>query len=610
MQQTYIEQLGRHYPHLATAFAHIPQGELHLKRLQDLNTSWQQLLSQGADRQYAEVVVTEERPPLPGTDTFDIIYAGGGLNLLNAAVMTRRYGLRVLVFDRFTVGAVHREWNISREELQELLDVGLLTPAELESISQRVYKDGLVRFHAANIQTPPAELHLDDVLNIAVDAEKLTALCVQKIQAHQPRGGQPNVILHNTTFMRCAVQPATGVTVEVTDKDGERHDYAARLLIDGMGSTSPIACQLNCGRPFSLVCPTVGTVARGYKEGDAPDAINFEVGEVLVSNGDVYKGRQLIWEAFPGAGDQVAIYLFYYAEAGGHVDLLELFDDFFALLPGYKDTSAVEILKPVYGFIPAGYNIAPPWQREQKVLAYDRVLSLGDAAAFQSPLTFCGFGSYVRNLRRITTLLNRALKSDNLAAHELDRIRASEAVPAAARAFSKFMIAKPEGKEPSWQVNETLNVFCRVLNKLGPRVTNDFFKDRIGWLDYTRVVLNTPGYYPRIYALALRTLSFTEIAGWISAWLQLGVQAMAYGLYRLGRPFMRSFAGQVAGTLMNKAFPRRALRMAIWYERMRQVGRNKGDTSERSEPGEARGPRRNIQRNGPGFWLGRNWPLG
>ena len=140
--------LSDRYPHLMAAFAAMPEGAAHLRRLQDLNATWQQMLGSGAARQYTEVVITEERPTLPAVDTFDIIYAGGGLNLLNAAVMTRRFGLRVLVFDRFTVGAVHREWNISRAELRELLAVGLLTPDELESVIQREYRDGLVRFHA------------------------------------------------------------------------------------------------------------------------------------------------------------------------------------------------------------------------------------------------------------------------------------------------------------------------------------------------------------------------------------------------------------------------------------------------------------------------------
>jgi lycopene cyclase CruA len=482
--------------------------------------------------------------------------------------MVQRYGLRVLIFDRFTVGAVHREWNISREELQEFLDIGLLTPEELASVIQREYSDGLVRFHPGSIRVSPAELHLKNVLNIAIDAEKLTALCMKKILAQPASEGGPNVILHHTTFVRCSVQPVQGVTVDVIQVSGGKHSYRARLLIDGMGATSPIACQLNSGRPFSLVCPTVGTVARGYRNGRASDEIDPEVGEVLVSTEDARNGRQLIWEAFPGAGDQVAIYLFYYAETDGQIDLLQLFDDFFTLLPSYKDTSTVEIIKPVYGFIPAGYNISLPWQRERKVLAYDHVLSLGDAAAFQSPLTFCGFGSYVRNLRRITTLLHQALKTNCLRAEDLNRIRASEAVPAVARAFSKFMIAKPS--EPRWQVNETLNVFCRVLQDLGPQVTNDFFKDRVSWSDYTRIVLRTPHYYAKIYILALKTLTPAEMLGWVTAWLKLGLQSLQYGLYRCLRPFRQSRFAKLAAAILDRMFPHAGLRLATWCESINQ----------------------------------------
>ncbi len=598
--QTYLEQLSTQYPHLAAAFARIPQGDMHLRRLQDLNNAWQNMLLSGASRQYTEVVVTEERPSLPAVDTFDVIYAGGGLNLLNAAVMSLRYGLRVLVFDRFTVGAVHREWNISRQELQELLDVGLLTPAELETLIQREYSDGLVRFHATHIGVPAAELHLKDVLNIAVDAEKLTALCMQKILQQPPLNGLSNIVLHNTTFVRASVQPSRGVTIDVSTTTGEQHSYGARLLIDGMGSTSPIACQLNCGQPFSLVCPTVGTVARGYKSGSTPDAIDPAIGEVLVTSEDARHGRQLIWEAFPGRDDQVAIYLFHYAETREQVDLLDLFERFFQLLPTYKDTSQVEIIKPVYGFIPAGYNSSLPWQRTPKVLAYDRVLSLGDAAAFQSPLTFCGFGSYVRNLRRITTLLNLALEHNCLRASDLDRIRASEAVPEVARAFSKFMIAKPASREPVWQVNETLNVFSTVLNDLGPEVTHAFFKDRSSWLDYTRIVLKTPSYYPHIYKLALKTLSPVEIFGWIGAWLKLGRQSAAHSIYQLASPLLRSWPGKIIIHRMSGVSPEVALSFAIYQESMEQVGRGR----------EVRTPVRAVPRRGLSHFLAGIWPRG
>ena len=606
MQQAHLDQLSMRYPHLAAAFAHIPQAEEHLRRIQDLNQSWQGLLHSGASRNYVEVIANGITQDLPAIATFDIIYAGGGLNLLHAAVMTLRYNLRVLVFDRFTVGAVHREWNISREELNELLAVGLLTPEELEQIIQREYTDGLVSFSAEHIRVPTAELRLQNVLNIAVDAERLTQLCVQKIQAHLPRGGLSNLILHQTTFERCVVYPQRNVNVYVSTR-GEAHLYAAPLLVDGMGSTSPIACQLNCGRPFSLVCPTVGTVARGYKQGSAPDAIDPTLGEVLVTTEDARRERQLIWEAFPGRDDQVAIYLFHYAETGQRVDLFELFDDFFALLPAYKDTSEVEILKPVYGFIPAGYNITLPWQPEQKVLAYDRVISLGDAAAFQSPLTFCGFGSYVRNLRRITTLLAYALEYGLLSSSNLDQIRASEAVPAVARAFSKFMIAKPAEREVSWQVNETLNVFCHVLYDLGPRVTNDFFKDRVGWLDYTRVVLSTPKYYPAIYRLALSTLTPTEILGWITAWLQLGRQSaiftLYWSLYSLAHPFLVLPPMSLLLKRLEASNPRQTFALRRHHALMAQIARNRTLPSPPSYTKPSAPTTNRLER-----WLGSLWP--
>ena len=64
MQTTNIEHLASQYPHLAAAFATIPQGEAHLRRLHDLNDTWQNLLRSGQTRDYTEVVITEQRPAL------------------------------------------------------------------------------------------------------------------------------------------------------------------------------------------------------------------------------------------------------------------------------------------------------------------------------------------------------------------------------------------------------------------------------------------------------------------------------------------------------------------------------------------------------------------
>jgi lycopene cyclase CruA len=567
------ESLRARYPQTVAHFAALPSGDAELRRLYELDTTWRTLSA--SRRPVADVVVAEPRALPAGAATFDIIYAGGGLNLLDAAVMTLRHGQRVLVMDRFTVGAVHREWNISRHELQELLDVGLLTPAELESMIQREYTDGLVRFAPDHIRVRPAELHLRGVLDVAVDANTLTALCRHKILAANPA----NRILHQTTFRRCYVDRANGVTVEVTDATGETAYYGAKLLVDGMGATSPVACQLNCGRPFSLVCPTVGTVARGYRQGSDALAVDPNVGEILVTTTDARDGRQLIWEGFPGRDDQVAIYLFHYVnletpEESAQVDLLGLFEEFFTLLPAYKDSANAAIIKPVYGLIPAGYK-NPSRQREaRKVLACDRVISLGDAAALQSPLTFCGFGSTVRNLRRITTLLALALRDDCLNAADLSHIRAYEAVPALARAFSKFMIARRDARPE--QVNETLNVFCGILDDLGERAAVDFFRDRIGWADYTRLILRTARIYPQIVPLTFRTLTLSDASAWIGAYLAFSRAALQATIYRQAlRPALRSIPAYLAVGLLRQVTPRAAFRLTAFIQAQEQMLRGK-----------------------------------
>lgn len=563
-----VQSLRPRYPRLIAALATVPEGERHLQRMVDLDQTW--LRQQFAPTTPPVVVerISDGAGDVPqDIPTFDLIYAGGGLNVLNAAVMAQVYGRRVLVFDRFTVGAVHREWNISQDELDELIAVGLLEPGELHEIVQHRYKRGLVHFHNQGIGVPAHDLWMNGVLDVAIDADALTTLCLRKIRAANPA----NVILNGITFERALVGDQR-VAIQARDNAGKPRWFAAPLLIDGMGSTSPVACQLNCGQPYSLVCPTVGTVATGYG-----DTIDPTVGEILITTEHARDGRQLIWEAFPGQAGQVAIYLFYYAATGeqrGELPeslLLPLFEDFFTLLPEYKDPARAVIHKPVYGFIPAGYK-NPGRARDRKVLAFDRVLSLGDAAALQSPLTFCGFGSNARNLRRITGLLDLALTHDRWHAAELQRIHAAEATPALQRAFSKFMIGKAPEREAATQVNETLNVFCRLLAEMSERSAREFFQDRVRWWDYTRLVLRTAVVYPKIFPLTFRTLSPADGVAWIAAYLAFTATALRNTAGRLAlEPLSHTSAARTLDAVLWRKAPRIAWRLAAFGAGMRQA---------------------------------------
>jgi lycopene cyclase CruA len=64
------------------------------------------------------------------------------------------------------------------------------------------------------------------------------------------------------------------------------------------------------------------------------------------------------------------------------------------------------IEKPVFGIIPAYHHDG---FGKTRVTADDGIVLFGDAASLSSPLTFCDFGSMVRNLERTTSKLADAL---------------------------------------------------------------------------------------------------------------------------------------------------------------------------------------------------------
>jgi lycopene cyclase CruA len=66
--------------------------------------------------------------------------------------------------------------------------------------------------------------------------------------------------------------------------------------------------------------------------------------------------------------------------------------------------------KPTFGYIPGHFSVSS----SDRVVAFDRLIAIDDAASLQSPLIFTGFGSLVRNLPRLTHLLDT---------DSLDRIR-------------------------------------------------------------------------------------------------------------------------------------------------------------------------------------------
>ncbi|MCC3590047.1 NAD(P)/FAD-dependent oxidoreductase [Microcoleus sp. PH2017_28_MFU_U_A] len=468
-----------------------------------------------------------------GDTVYDLIYIGGALGVIHAAVMAR-LGYRVLLLERMPFGRMNREWNISRDEIQSLIDLGLFTAAEIETLIAREYKDGYNKFFDANNPTVAQApiLHTPKVLNIALDGEKLLYLAGVKLTE---AGGE---IWDETEFVRADVE-AKKVVVQASHLPTKAdRTTSARLLVDAMGSASPIAWQLNGGRAFDSVCPTVGAAIDG---GFEPGVWDSDYGDVLYSHGDISRGRQLIWELFPAAGGELTVYLFHYHQV--HPEnpgsLLELYEDFFAILPEYRrcDIDKLVWKKPTFGYIPGHFSS----NSSDRAVAVDRLIAIGDAASLQSPLVFTGFGSLVRNLFRLTDLLDTALKHDLLSAKHLNQIRAYQSNVSVTWLFSKGMMVPTGRSLPPQRINSILNTFFGILAGQELTVAETFIKDRVDWLTFNRLAIEAAGKNPSLLLWILDFVTLGDVWRWLGSYLTFTLLALASWLFG----WLPSFARKV-----------------------------------------------------------------
>jgi lycopene cyclase CruA len=441
---------------------------------------------------------------------YDLIYAGGTLGMLHAAIMARQYGRRVLLVDRHIPAKSTRDWNISRIELNRLTETGVFSECDVDSVIVRKYRTGWVEFYLP--EGGQKRLYMDNVLDCAVDADRLLGLAKEKLLA-----SGPNKVLAETEFI-CCYKFSDHVVVQVMDKERSTRYLKAKVMVDVMGIMSPIAMQLNNGRPQTHVCPTVGTIASGFAHAD------YDVGEILASTEPAEtgqgRGRQLIWEGFPGRGAEYITYLFFYDSVDSPNDksLLSLFETYFRKLPGYKQPGTVFLIhRPVYGIIPAYFHDGFSRTRE---IADDRIVLFGDAASLGSPLTFCGFGSMVRNLPRLAAGLDQAITSGSLSKNHLEQISAYEPNVASMANLMKYMCYDSRTDDPNF-VNELMNEVMIVLDRLPLRYRQAMFRDELKLDELVTVMLRVAWRYPKIlkatwekHGIAGSAGFLKNLAGW------------------------------------------------------------------------------------------------
>ena len=88
---------------------------------------------------------------------------------------------------------------------------------------------------------------------------------------------------------------------------------------------------------------------------------------------------------FPAADDELTIYLFHYHEVNAENpgSLLEMYEDFFTILPEYRrcDMDKLVWKKPTFGYIPGHFSVGS----SDRTVAFDRLIAIGDAAHSSLP---------------------------------------------------------------------------------------------------------------------------------------------------------------------------------------------------------------------------------
>lgn len=377
---------------------------------------------------------------LPGPVDYDVVICGGTLGLFLATSLQLR-GHKVCIVEKRLVEGRNQEWNISRGELQVLLDLGLLTPAELESAIASEFNPIRVGFLGGE------DIWTSNCLNLGVHPRTLLDILKRKYLA---AGG---VMFENTAF-KGATLLEDGMVIKlgpggreaaVSVGDTNRPNgleaapsapttrpkaINARLLLDCMGHYSDIVKQVRGKVKPDGMCMVVGSCAEGFTEGDNTSA------DLLYSISHARSDMQFFWEAFPAEGGNArTTYMFAYSDAHpGRPSFENLLDTYFELLPQYQGEPLenLQFKRILFGGFPC-YNNGP------LPVAFDRVMQIGDASAGQSPLSFGGFGSMMRHLGRLTRALGQALTEDRLSRTDLSWVQPYQPSLAASWLFQRSM---------------------------------------------------------------------------------------------------------------------------------------------------------------------------
>ncbi|XP_068656029.1 uncharacterized protein [Aristolochia californica] len=357
-----------------------------LRRLDQL---WCSLCSMQPENQEYHKVVSNIPGPLSNSNSdmlpeneFDVIVCGGTLGIFVATALSSK-GLQVGIVERNELKGREQEWNISMKELQELVEVGVLSESDIQEAISVKFNPNRCGFEGKG------DIWVKDILNLGVSPAKLIEVMKRRFISF---GG---VIIEGFSMSNIKVYDDTAVLQLSNGKI-----LHARLVIDAMGNFSPVVKQIRSGKKPDGACLVVGSCSRGFKDNKTSDVIFSSSSAKTLRESKVH----YFWEAFPagsGLSDRTT-YMFTYVEAKpGSPKLEELLEDYWDLMPSYQGVllDDLEVLRVIFGIFPTYRDSPLP-------AAYNRILQIGDASGIQSPVSFGGFGSMTRHLSRLSSGLS------------------------------------------------------------------------------------------------------------------------------------------------------------------------------------------------------------
>ena len=471
-----------------------------LERLRRADQFWSALRSGKID---VPQVVDNSAAEIGQTDT-DVLICGGTLGILLGAAL-QQHGWQVTLVERGILKGREQEWNISRNELQTFIDLGLLTEAELEQAIATEYNPARVGFEGGS------SIWVKDVLNIGVDPVYLLEKLKQKfLQA----GGK---LIENATFKSATVHP-DGVVV-----NGGDHLIKTRLLIDAMGHFSPIIQQVRNGTKPDAVCVVVGSCAQGFPANNT--------GDLIYSFTPIINHCQYFWEAFP-AQDGRTTYMFSYLDADPARQSLEYFmDEYLRLLPEYQsiELEKLEFQRFLFGFFPA-YKDSPI------KLPFGRILPVGDSAGGQSPVSFGGFGAMIRHLKRLTKGIDEALKLDQLNQQDLALLQPYQPNISVTWLFQQTMSVEVGKEVNPEQINHLMSGVFAVMDRLGDSVLKPFLQDVIQFAPLAKTL---PLVNLRLVLPLLPQIGIASLVNWLFHFLNLAGYSSLYQIVIMAQPLVK-----------------------------------------------------------------------